>query len=120
LTFRAKRVYEGRSPEDGFRVLVDRLRPGGILKGSSAVDLWLKEVAPTDGLRKWFGHRPERWKEFKRRCFEELEGKPHMVAELLRLEKEHGTVTLLFSARNTQRNNAVALCEYLEHAFSRR
>jgi uncharacterized protein YeaO (DUF488 family) len=120
LTFRVKRVYEGRSPEDGFRVLVDRLRPRGISKGSGAVDLWFKEVAPSDGLRWWLGHRPERWEGFKRRYFEELEGKPHMVAELLWLEKEHGTVTLLFSASDTQRNNAVALCEYLERAFSRR
>jgi uncharacterized protein YeaO (DUF488 family) len=120
LTFRVKRVYEGRSPEDGFTVLVDRLRPRGISKGFGAVDLWLKEVASNDGLRWWLCHRPERWEEFKRRYFEELEGKPHMVAELLRLEKEHGTVTLLFSARDTQHNNAVALCEYLERAFSRR
>jgi uncharacterized protein YeaO (DUF488 family) len=120
LTFRVKRVYEGRSPEDGFRVLVDRLWPRGISKGSGAVDLWLREVAPSDGLRRWFGHRPERWEGFKRRYFEELEGKPNMIAELLRLEKEHGTVTLLFSASDTQHNNAVALREYLERAFSRR
>jgi len=120
LTFRVKWVYRGRSPEDGFRVFVDRLWPRGISKGSGAVDLWLKEVAPTDGLRWWLGHGPERWGEFKQRYFEELEGKPHMVAELLRLEKEHGTVTLLFSARYTQHNNAVALCGYLERAFSRR
>jgi uncharacterized protein YeaO (DUF488 family) len=120
LTFRVKRVYEGRSPEDGFRVLVDRSWPRGVSKGSGAVDLWLKEVALTDGLRWWLGHRPERWEKFKRRYFEELEGKPHMVAELLRLEKERGIVTLLSSARDTQRNNAVALCEYLERVFSRR
>ena len=121
MTFKVnKRVYEGRSPDDGFRVLVDRLWPRGISKGSGAVDLWLRDVAPSNRLRRWFGHRPERWEEFKRRYFRELEGKQHLIAELLRLEKEHGTVTLLFSAKDAQHNNAVALREYLEGVVSRR
>jgi Uncharacterized conserved protein len=120
LTFKVKRVYEGRSPDDGFRVLVDRLWPRGISRGSGVVDFWLRDIAPSDGLRRWFGHRPERWEEFKRRYFVELEGKQHLIAELLRLEKEHGTVTLLFSAKDAQHNNAVALREYLEGVVSRR
>jgi len=120
LTFKVKRVYEGRSPDDGFRVLVDRLWPRGISRGSGVVDFWLRDIAPSDGLRRWFGHRPERWEEFKRRYFMELEGKQHLIAELLRLEKEHGTVTLLFSAKDAQHNNAVALREYLEGVVSRR
>jgi uncharacterized protein YeaO (DUF488 family) len=120
LTFKVKRVYEGRSSDDGFRVLVDRLWPRGISRGSGAVDLWLRDVAPSNRLRRWFGHRPERWEEFRRRYFRELEGKQHLIAELLRLEMEHGTVTLLFSAKDAQHNNAVALREYLEGVVSRR
>ncbi len=120
MTFKAKRVYEGRSPDDGLRVLVDRLWPRGISRSFGAVDLWLRAVAPSDGLRRWFGHRPDRWKGFKRTYYEELERKPHLIAELLRLEREHGTVTLLFSAKDTERNDAVALREYLEGAVSRR
>ncbi len=120
MAFKIKRVYEPRSPDDGFRVLVDRLWPRGISKGSGVVDHWLRDVAPSDGLRRWFGHRPDRWEEFKRRYFEELEGKRHLIVELLRLEREHGTVTLLFSAKDVQHNNAVALLEYLTDQISRR
>lgn len=120
MTFRVKRVYDAPSPDDGFRVLVDRLWPRGLSKSSAKVDLWLREVAPSDGLRRWYGHRPERWEGFKARYFAELDRKPELIGELLRLERERGTVTLLFAARDRHRNNAVALLEYLGSAVSRR
>ncbi len=111
---RVKRVYEPPSREDGCRVLVDRLWPRGLEKNRAAVDVWLKDVAPTSSLRKWFGHRPERWDEFKQRYFRELSQKPEAVKMILELEQRHGTVTLLFSARDTLHNNATALMEYIE------
>ncbi len=95
-------------------MLVDRLWPRGLEKNRAAVDVWLKDVAPTSSLRKWFGHRPERWDEFKQRYFRELSQKPEAVKMILELEQRHGTVTLLFSARDTLHNNATALMEYIE------
>ena len=120
MPFKVKRVYEAPSPDDGFRVLVDRLWPRGLSKSTARVDLWLKEVAPSDALRRWFGHDPRRWEEFRRRYFAELEGKKDLVRVLIDAEREHGTVTLLYSARDALRNNAVALLEYLQGELSRR
>lgn len=120
MTFRVKRVYDAPSPDDGFRVLVDRLWPRGLTRSSASVDLWLREVAPSEELRRWYGHRPERWEEFRARYFAELDRRPDLVEALLRLERERGTVTLLFAARDRHRNNAVALLEYLQGALSRR
>ncbi|GBC72451.1 hypothetical protein HRbin03_00280 [archaeon HR03] len=111
---KTKRVYEPPSPEDGCRVLVDRLWPRGLGKNRAAVDVWLKEVAPSGSLRKWFGHKPERWEEFKRRFFMELSRQPDGVRKLLELEEKHGTVSLLYSAKDTVHNNATALKEYIE------
>lgn len=108
---RVKRVYEPAAPADGFRVLVDRVWPRGVKKEELEADLWLKEVAPSTALRKWFGHDPARWEEFKRRYFAELDEKPDVVGRITGGAK--GRVTLLFSARDEEHNQAVALREYL-------
>ncbi len=113
---RIKRVYELAAEEDGFRLLVDRLWPRGISKEKAKIDLWLKEVAPSGELRKWFSHDPAKWEEFKKRYAEEVTGKQALLKEIRRIEKEKGTVTLLYSARDVERNNAVALKAVLENA----
>ncbi len=110
-----KRAYEPPSDHDGVRILVDRLWPRGLNKTRASVDLWLKDVAPSVQLRRWFKHQPEGWPEFMRRYSEELDAKQTAVAAL-RGAIRHGRVTLLFGARNTKRNNAVALCAYLTKA----
>jgi uncharacterized protein YeaO (DUF488 family) len=107
-----KRVYEPANPDDGFRVLVDRVWPRGMTKEQVQADLWLKEAAPSTALRKWFGHDRSKWEAFKRRYFSELDAKPEAVAKLLdQAAKEQ--LTLLFSARDADYNQAVALKEYL-------
>jgi uncharacterized protein YeaO (DUF488 family) len=114
-----KRAYEEPGPQDGTRVLVDRLWPRGVSKDQADIDLWLKEVAPSDRLRKWFGHDPGKWKAFKKRYYRELDdpdnGATNKLAEMAR----QGRVTLVFSAKNERRNNAAALKEYMEDRFSR-
>ncbi len=110
---RVKRVYDPPAPEDGRRFLVDRLWPRGVKKEALRLDAWLKELAPSDALRRWFGHDPARWEEFQRRYFAELEAKPEAWRPLLEAARE-GTVTLLFSARDDEHNNAVALKAFLE------
>jgi len=112
LDIRTKRVYEPPSPEDGFRVLVDRVWPRGMSKAQVKAALWLKEVAPSTTLRKWFAHDPSKWDEFKKRYFLELDAKPEAVTQLLK-KAEKGRLTLLFSARDIEHNQAVALKEYL-------
>lgn len=116
---RVKRVYDPPAPDDGKRFLVDRLWPRGLKKEALQLDGWLKEVAPSDGLRKWFGHDPAKWEEFQRRYFAELEARPEAWQPLLE-EARKGTVTLLFSARDEQHNNAVALKIFLEHKLARK
>lgn len=111
--FRTKRVYEKPDAGDGLRVLVDRLWPRGLTKEKARVDLWLKDIAPSHGLRKWSHQDPERWEEFKRRYFAELAEKAGLVEDL-KARSRQSTVTLLFGARDTARNNAVALLEYLK------
>ncbi len=106
-----KRVYENPAKTDGLRVLVDRLWPRGKKKEEAGVDLWLKDIAPSNELRKWYGHDPDKWPEFKRRYFKELNGKGGLVDEIA---KRKGTVTLLFSSKEEKLNNAVALREYIE------
>ena len=107
-----KRVYEPASKADGFRVLVDRIWPRGVTKQRAKVDLWLKTVAPSTKLRKWFDHDPRKWSEFKSRYFAELEAGPAGLEELASQAKDTA-VTLVFSARDEQYNQAVALREYL-------
>lgn len=109
-----KRVYEPPAQEDGFRVLIDRLWPRGLTKEKAKLNQWMKEVAPSDELRKWFSHDPEKWEEFKKKYSKELDGKQVLLEKIKQLEKEQKTVTLLYSAKDTERNNAVALKEILE------
>ncbi len=108
-----KRIYEEASSSDGRRVLVDRLWPRGVSRESARIDDWLKDVAPSNELRKWFGHEPEKWAEFKKRYREELKGKEAVLADLRALDRK-GTVTLLYGAKDTEHNQAVALKEFLE------
>jgi uncharacterized protein YeaO (DUF488 family) len=108
-----KRAYETPSPTDGERVLVERLWPRGLTKRKAAVDLWLKEVAPSPELRKWFAHDPAKWKQFERRYWNELRREKEPVA-LLRRKAKHGTVTLVYAARDEEHNGALALKEFLE------
>lgn len=108
-----KRVYEPAAPSDGFRVLVDRLWPRGVSKQKAGVDLWLKEIAPSEALRKWFGHDPGRWGQFQTRYRRELRAREGAVQQLQAALKQHGTITLLYSARDERHNNAVALRAFL-------
>jgi uncharacterized protein YeaO (DUF488 family) len=110
---RTKRVYEEPDKGDGFRILVDRLWPRGLSKDRAQIDLWLKEVAPSDALRKWFGHDRARWAEFKRRYFNELADKKEGIEPIVE-KASKGTVTLLYGAKDEGCNNAVALKEFLE------
>ena len=113
MAVRTKRVYEEPATDDGFRVLTDRLWPRGLTKEKAHVDLWLKDLGPSDGLRKWFGHDPEKWDEFRRRYFEELNSRQELAVIMEKAKK--GTVTLLFGSKEEKFNNATALKEYLEH-----
>ena len=109
---RVKRTYERKAPGDGQRVLVDRLWPRGLKKEAVAVDAWMKDVAPSAPLRRWFGHRVDRWEEFRRRYAEELARNPSAWEPLLAASRR-GTVTLLYSAHDTLHNGAVVLRDYL-------
>jgi uncharacterized protein YeaO (DUF488 family) len=111
-TIRVKRVHDPPARADGVRVLVDRLWPRGLKKEEAHIDHWLKDVAPSTELRRWFGHDPARWSEFRRRYRAELEARPDALAALRRLA-EGRALTLLFAARDAQHNNAVALREML-------
>ena len=109
-----KRVYEEPSKEDGFRILVERLWPRGMSKDRAAVDLWLKEVAPSPELRKWFAHDPAKWEEFRRRYEKELEKKTNEI-HLLPNKSREGTVTLVYAAHDQEHNSALILKQHLEH-----
>lgn len=108
-----KRIYDPPQKSDGLRILVDRLWPRGLTKEKAKIDLWLKEIAPSNTLRKWSHHDPERWPEFKKRYFAELDDHTEQLKIILS-EAKGKTVTLLFAAKDEQHNNAVALKEYLE------
>lgn len=107
-----KRIYEPAAKDDGLRILVDRVWPRGISKETAALTVWLKEIAPSNALRKWFGHDPARWEEFRKRYRAELDANPEAVGELRDLMRK-GRVTLLYGARETQFNQARALMDYL-------
>jgi uncharacterized protein YeaO (DUF488 family) len=113
LKIRTKRAYEPPSREDGVRILVDRVWPRGISKKDAAIDHWAKDLAPSNELRKWFGHDPERWPEFLRRYEQELSGNGKALDQLLD-EAGSGPITLVFAAKDEDRNNAVVLKEVLE------
>jgi uncharacterized protein YeaO (DUF488 family) len=108
-----KRVYEKPSKKDGWRVLVDRLWPRGLTKQRAAVDLWLKDVAPSTELRQWFGHDPAKWKEFQTRYRKELKGKKDAL-KLLKEKCQQHTVTLVYGARDEEHNEALVLKSVLD------
>jgi uncharacterized protein YeaO (DUF488 family) len=114
MAFQIKRVYEPAEPADGIRVLVDRLWPRGVTKSKAHLDHWMKEIAPSPQLRLWFGHRPERFAEFKKRYRSEIKGNP-AVAELRKLGKG-ARVTLLYGARDPEMNQAAVLQTILKQA----
>ncbi len=104
-----KRIYNKPEKEDGYRILVDRLWPRGLSKTKARIDLWLKEIAPSDALRRWFSHDPEKWKQFKEKYIIELKQGKEFVNKIKRLEKEKRSITLLYSAKDEKQNNAVIL-----------
>ena len=112
-----KRVYEAPTRTDGYRVLVDRLWPRGISKSNAALDEWCKELAPSDELRKWFSHDPDKWAEFSRRYTRELNAKKDQVNALL--NRTHArTITLLYAAKDAEHNNAMVLKRYIDSHLS--
>ena len=115
MSIHIKRIYVPPGKSDGTRILIDRLWPRGVKKETAKIDLWLKEIAPSHELRKWFNHDHEKWKEFKKRYYQELNACPKDVHHLTNL-MEKGPVTLVFSSREETYNNAKALQEYLENS----
>ncbi len=113
MTVQTKRLYAPRAPDEGTRVLVDRLWPRGIARGTDRFDHWLRGLGPSDALRAWFGHEPSRWEEFQRRYYDELSASGEDMQTLLALLDE-GPVTLVYSARDEAHNQAVALKAFLE------
>jgi len=114
-----KRVYDNPLPEDGYRILVDRIWPRGISKETAQIDEWLKDIAPSNELRKWFNHDPHKWNEFKKRYFAELKDNKEQLEDIYSVAKKHH-VTLVYSAKNKDFNNAVALKEYIEKRMKQR
>jgi uncharacterized protein YeaO (DUF488 family) len=112
MDIRVKRVYEAPTAEDGLRILVDRLWPRGLARGKARIDLWPKELAPSPELRKWFNHEPDKWEEFRQRYLQELQRQPAALAHAIEAMGA-GPVTLLFAAKETRFNNAVALREFI-------
>jgi uncharacterized protein YeaO (DUF488 family) len=115
---RLKRAYDAAARRDGLRILVERLWPRGVRKEKAAIDLWLKDLAPSTELRKWFGHDPAKWNEFRQRYWSELEKKGDLL-ELLRHRTAEGPVTFVYAARDEVRNSAVALKALLERRRKR-
>jgi uncharacterized protein YeaO (DUF488 family) len=109
-----KRVYDPPDSNDCFRILIDRLWPRGMSKEKAKLDLWMKDVGPSDELRQWFNHEPEKWGEFQTRYQNELFKKQDLINQLKQFENEKGIVTLVYSARDTEYNNAIALKALLE------
>jgi uncharacterized protein YeaO (DUF488 family) len=114
MTAKLKRVYDTPASGDGCRILVDRIWPRGVSKQAASISLWLKTLAPSTALRKWYGHRPERWQEFRRRYFDELKYKDSELQIIRNELKEKRKVTMVYSARDTAHNQAVVLLEYLK------
>jgi len=108
-----KRVYEKPAKSDGWRVLVDRLWPRGVKKEAAKADVWMKEIAPSDALRKSYCHEIDKWPEFQKRYHAELAKKKELLAELQKMEQVHGTVTLLFGSKDEEHNQAAVLAEVL-------
>jgi uncharacterized protein YeaO (DUF488 family) len=113
MVIKLKRAYEKSDPEDGKRILVEKLWPRGLKKEETKIDAWLKNVAPSTELRKWYAHDPNKWAQFKERYWKELDAKPEQVSALAKEYKE-STVTFVFGSREEKLNNATALKEYIE------
>ena len=113
MIIETERIYDVPRKKGGYRVLVDRLWPRGLRKDEVHVDLWLKDIAPSTELRKWFAHEPAKWERFKRRYFKELAGKQDVVNQLINDAKSR-PIVLLYGARDTERNQAVVLKAYIE------
>jgi len=111
--FHIKRIYEPPDVNDGYRILIDRLWPRGFTKERARVDLWMKEIAPSTELRKWYHHNPERWNEFKNQYRMELNEKKELILQIQHLEKVHGTITLLFAAKEKEQSQATVLINLL-------
>ena len=109
-----KRAYLPPERSDGFRVLVDRLWPRGVSKEDAKLDMWMKDIAPSNELRKWFAHDPERWDEFRTKYLDELEEKAKLIDKLKVIKKFNDTLTLVYSAKDEKHNNAVVLMELLK------
>jgi uncharacterized protein YeaO (DUF488 family) len=109
-----KRVYDKPAKDDGWRVLVDRLWPRGMTKEAAHLDAWMKDVAPSDALRKWFGHEPVKWAAFEKKYHAELATKKELLAELKKMAKDHDTLTLLFGAKDEEHNEAIVLADVLK------
>ncbi len=104
-----KRIYEKPTKEDGYRILVDRLWPRGLTKEKADIDIWLKEIAPSTDLRKWFAHDRNKWKKFAGKYKRELKNNAELINKIKQLEKEKGNITLLYSAKDEEYNDAVVL-----------
>lgn len=114
FNIKLKRVYEKPEKSDGFRILIDRLWPRGLSKEKAKINLWLKDIAPSNDLRKWFGHDPAKWSEFQKRYRKELQTNREAIKQLKQIIKKEKTITLLFSASDKEHNNAVALTKILK------
>lgn len=112
IRIKIKRIYAPPSPGDGKRILIDRLWPRGVSKSAARIDVWLKDIAPSNQLRTWFNHDPDKWTEFARRYGRELQEKANVLQEL-RMEAGKGIITLLFAAKDEEHNNAVVLRKHL-------
>lgn len=110
---KVKRVYENAETSDGYRILVDRVWPRGLSKEKAKADLWLRDIAPSDSLRKWFSHDPEKWNDFRKKYFQELKEKKE-ITKIVSEKSKSEIVTLLFGAKDKDHNQAIALKEYLE------
>lgn len=109
-----KRIYDLYDKKDGYRVLVDRLWPRGVTKEKAHLNLWLKEIAPSTGLRKWFSHDTNKWNEFEKRYKQELQDKKELIRQIQNLEQKHKRITLLYGARDAEHNEALVLCHMLQ------
>lgn len=116
LRIKIERIYDNPKGDNSFRILVDRLWPRGLSKEKVRIDLWQKDIAPSNSLRKWFGHDENKWDEFKRKYFKELDKKNdnNTVDRIIKMAKEQNSITLLYGTKEERFNNAVALKEYLE------
>ena len=114
IDLKIKRIYEDASKNDGFRILVDRIWPRGVSKKDAKLDEWMKEIAPSTELRKWFDHKEDRFAEFEKKYYKELENRPELIEELLKKAKEK-RLTLLYGAKDETHNQAAVLKDFIEN-----